>query len=145
MKPLSPQQTAELEALEARFALRLGSALSESTAQLPADVSERLRFARQQAVGRRKQARRASASEVAAMGAAAALVGGQAPRRLLWLIASALPWLLLFAGLFFIHEGHLERQVKDAADIDAALLADDLPPAAYADPGFAAFLKPPHR
>ncbi|MDH5341157.1 MAG: DUF3619 family protein [Rubrivivax sp.] len=25
--------------------------------------------------------------------------------------------------------------------MDVALLADDLPPAAYADPGFAAFLK----
>ena len=28
-----------------------------------------------------------------------------------------------------------------AAEVDAALLTDDLPPAAYTDPGFAQFLK----
>ena len=145
MKSLSPQQITELEALEARFALRVGSALSVSASQLPADVSERLRFAREQALSRRKQAKTQVAAEVVPAGAAGALVGGPTPKRLLWIIASVLPWVLLFAGLFFIHEGHLQRQVQDAADIDAALLADDLPPAAYADPGFAAFLKAPPR
>ena len=48
---------------------------------------------------------------------------------------------MLFAGLFYIHDAYVERQLHEVADIDAALLADDLPPQAYADPGFAAFLK----
>jgi hypothetical protein len=30
---------------------------------------------------------------------------------------------------------------QDLAEIDSAILADDLPPAAYTDPGFAQFLK----
>ena len=30
-----------------------------------------------------------------------------------------------------------------AAEVDAALLADDLPPEAYTDPGFGEFLKAP--
>jgi hypothetical protein len=37
----------------------------------------------------------------------------------------------------------MQEQVDAAAEIDAALLADDLPPAAYSDPGFLAFLKNP--
>lgn len=146
MKSLSHQQIAGLEALEARFALRLGSALSESAAELPADVGERLRFARQQALGRRKHPKEQTAPAVVAAGNAAALGGGPAfGKRLLWFVASVLPWLLLVAGLVFIHEAHLERQVQEAADIDSALLADDLPPSAYTDPGFAAFLKAPPR
>jgi hypothetical protein len=32
-------------------------------------------------------------------------------------------------------------QVQDLAEIDAAILTDDLPPHAYSDPGFAHFLK----
>ena len=36
------------------------------------------------------------------------------------------------------------RQVVAAAEIDAALLTDDLPPDAYSDPGFAEFLRSPH-
>ena len=141
MKPLSPQQAAELEALEARFALRVGAALSRSSTELGSDISERLRFAREQAVRRRRQLSEQTASTIDSRGGAAALGGGSRPRRLLWLLASALPWVLLFAGLFYIHDTHMERQLREVADIDAALLADDLPPAAYTDPGFAAFLK----
>jgi hypothetical protein len=31
--------------------------------------------------------------------------------------------------------------ILEVAEVDAALLADDLPPAAYSDPGFVQFLK----
>ena len=34
-----------------------------------------------------------------------------------------------------------ERVAQEMAQIDAALLTDDLPLAAYADPGFSQFLK----
>ena len=59
-----------------------------------------------------------------------------------WLrLASTLPLLLLVVGLVGIgHLNNLER-IRAAADVDAVLLADDLPVAAYADPGFAEFLK----
>ena len=39
---------------------------------------------------------------------------------------------------------HLERVAAPAvpwAELDAALLTDDLPPAAYSDPGFLQYLK----
>jgi hypothetical protein len=35
------------------------------------------------------------------------------------------------------------QQIQAAAEVDAVLLADDLPPEAYADPGFGEFLKLP--
>ena len=34
-------------------------------------------------------------------------------------------------------------QISVAAEVDAALLADDLPPKAYSDAGFVEFLKTP--
>ena len=47
---------------------------------------------------------------------------------------------MLIGGLMLIQERHWNAQIEAAADIDAALLTDDLPPGAYADPGFAEFL-----
>lgn len=47
----------------------------------------------------------------------------------------------LVSGLVLIHESTLRARIRAAADIDAALLADDLPPGAYDDPAFVEFLK----
>ena len=56
-------------------------------------------------------------------------------------VASVLPLLVLAAGLVLIHGLMTERRASELAEVDAALLTDDLPPAAYADPGFVQFLK----
>jgi hypothetical protein len=45
------------------------------------------------------------------------------------------------AGLFTISTWQEEHSAREMADVDAALLTDALPPAAYTDPGFAQFLK----
>jgi Protein of unknown function (DUF3619) len=49
--------------------------------------------------------------------------------------------LVLAAGLFMIQRWQETIQISAAAEVDAALLADDLPPTAYRDVGFAEFLK----
>jgi hypothetical protein len=36
-----------------------------------------------------------------------------------------------------------DNRANELAEVDSALLIDDLPPAAYADPGFLQFLKNP--
>jgi hypothetical protein len=54
--------------------------------------------------------------------------------------AALLPLVVLVAGLVGIEQWATQEQIAVAADIDANLLADDLPPEAYADPGFAEFL-----
>ncbi|MBC7727039.1 MAG: DUF3619 family protein, partial [Microbacteriaceae bacterium] len=34
-----------------------------------------------------------------------------------------------------------DHRASEVAEVDAAILTDDLPPSAYADPGFAQFLR----
>jgi hypothetical protein len=55
--------------------------------------------------------------------------------------AGLLPLVVLVAGLFAIDNRTTREQVVAAAEIDSQLLADQLPPAAYSDPGFAEFLR----
>jgi hypothetical protein len=54
-----------------------------------------------------------------------------------------LPLVVLVAGLVAIDQWSTREQVLAAAEIDSQLLADDLPPDAYGDPGFAEFLRSP--
>ena len=49
--------------------------------------------------------------------------------------------LLLVGGLLSINHWVVREQVLTAADIDAQLLSDNLPPVAYSDPGFAEYLR----
>jgi hypothetical protein len=128
----------DAEALTLRFAARVAAGLSERAADLPPDVSERLRFAREKALAQARTTRRLAESPVAVSGGAAAFGGGPA-----WWqrVASVLPLIVLVAGLLLIQERMAFEQVEAAAEIDAVLLADDLPPEAYTDPGFGEFLK----
>jgi len=127
--------------IEARLGSRLASALS--AVSLSHDVGERLRVARDQALVRARELRRAApASGAAVVGVSsggAATLGGFVP----WWqrAASVLPLVVLVAGLVAIDRFAVREQVLVAADIDAQLLSDDLPPAAYSDPGFAEFLR----
>ena len=54
-----------------------------------------------------------------------------------------LPLVALVGGLVLIQEWQARTQVSVAAEVDEALLGDDLPINAYRDPGFAEFLKAP--
>ena len=45
------------------------------------------------------------------------------------------------AGLIAINVIQDDDRTMEVADLDAALLTDDLPPEAYADPGFLQYLK----
>lgn len=52
-----------------------------------------------------------------------------------------LPLVVLIAGLFAIDSWHHNLRAAEVAEIDALLLADDLPLDAYLDKGFEAWLK----
>lgn len=142
MTPQNPPNTHA--ALEVRLASRLAQALTESTAALPLDVNERLRFARGQALARVRQSRQEQAATSArpAGGGTAVVHGGPSGWSGLpqWL-SVLMPLAVLVAGLLLIGQLNLREQIQVAADIDTQLLADDLPPAAYADPGFVQFLR----
>jgi hypothetical protein len=109
--------------------------LDAGTAEIPYEVSERLRAARVRALQVRRQPEVAPVM-VGRGGAATLGLTGWSHR-----VASVLPLLVLAAGLVLIHGLMTERRASELAEVDAALLTDDLPPAAYADPGFVQFLK----
>jgi hypothetical protein len=142
---LRPYAPAKLDALEARLALRMTARLTEQTANLPQDVSERLRFAREQALQRAQAARAntAPASAVVDNGGNTLSLGRQGGSGWWVQIAALMPLVVLAAGLVLIQRLHMQNQIAAAAEIDASILADDLPPAAYSDPGFVEFLKTP--
>lgn len=136
------QATAQLphDQIGYKIATRLAAGLDD--AHMEHDILERLRVARQQAVGRRKVAAPVTAGGVAVSGGAAALHFNDEAGPGLWRrLGAILPLLALVAGLLAIYVTQNEDRADEVADIDAALLTDDLPPAAYTDPGFIQFLK----
>ena len=143
-RDLSPQRNAAsaLDALQARFALRVASTLTERADRLEADVGERLRFGREQALARARTARSAEATAV--VGGSNTAVLGRSGWGWWMRIGAVVPAFALVAGLVVIQKWQDNAQISVAAEIDAALLADDLPPTAYSDAGFAEFLKTPH-
>ena len=129
------------ELLQHRFGLRVASHLSDGTADLSYDISERLRAARERAVAQRKVLV-LQPVRVAGVSGGVATLGFDADRLGFWgRLASALPIVVLAAGLVAIHVVQNDSRARELAEVDAALLTDDLPPAAYADPGFAQYLK----
>lgn len=130
--------------LEARLGARLAAALSSQSEHIAPDIGERLRFARKQALERARVARPAVAAQQAAVGraAGAAILGGFGGPGAFWQRAVAfVPMVMLVAGLVAIDHWTAREQLVAVADVDAQLLADNLPPAAYSDPGFVAYLR----
>lgn len=117
--------------------------LTQSLPELPHDIAERLRFARQQALAVRKPETSTHAVHIGAGAATLSAGRGQDGFTLWHLLGSLLPLLALLAGLTLIHWWQSEYGASEIAAIDAALLTDDLPPSAYADSGFMQFLKHP--
>ena len=145
MNPISAYRP-DAQDLEARFARRIVARLSEQSGLLGYDITERLRAGREQALSRARQARQArtiASPTLQVLGAArGTLAFGRSPSG--WLrLASLLPLLVLIVGLLAIQHLHEQAEIRAAAEVDAALLSDDLPPEAYGDLGFAAFLKQP--
>lgn len=130
------------EILQDRYGLKTASYLSEGAANLPYDISERLRAARVQAVAARKVARVQTASVTASSGTGSVLTWGSGERFGLWYrIGSVLPLIALVVGLLAINSLQTDSFVQELAEVDSALLTDDLPPDAFSDPGFVQFLK----
>lgn len=136
----SPERNTPL--LEDRFARKVAFRLSQTTNELPHDISERLRAARVQALSQRKVAQTQTAVSVIPTGSSAALTW-DAEETLGWWgrIGLILPLVILVVGLLAINSIQDDRNAREVAEVDSALLTDELPPAAFADPGFVQFLK----
>ena len=135
----SPQKRADV--LQDRFGLKTASYLSAGTADLPHDISERLRAARAQAVSQRKMTKTQTAETVSGKSGSAALGWGGEEGLNWWSrIGSVLPLIALVAGLLAINSFQDDLRTQELAEVDSALLTDEMPPAAFADPGFVQFL-----
>lgn len=126
-----------------RYAQRITARLDQGLADLPYEVAEQLRAGRMQALARRKKPMEARkpVSVLTRLGSSLALGGKGAGGGWGYALMSAIPVLALVAGVLVVGAQQDETGVIEIAEVDAALLTDDLPPAAYADPGFVQFLK----
>lgn len=124
-----------------RMGRQLAALLTQANGELPHDLSERLRIARQQALALRRTAPLAE-HRLVAQGNSLTLSGPTSEGLGPWsVLGSALPLLALLAALFTVQWFDQQAFVSELAEIDSALLVDDLPPAAYSDPGFIQFLR----
>lgn len=138
-RKLDPEDIAVRQMLEDGLAARVTAALSRGLADLPADIDERLRFARERAL-----AHRLAPAALPAMALATAPGCTQlGPARAGWWprLGMLLPLLAIVAGALLVHARQQQQAAAVAARIDSRLLVDELPPQAWADPGFMAFLK----
>ena len=122
---------------EIKFANKVRQALNEGS-RVDAHIAERLRAARERAIANRKPEREPALAW--ARSTAAGVIGGFGgfggfSVRLL------LPTALLVAGLVAIYSWQQDQRAADVEELDAQLLADDLPIDAYLDRGFETWLK----
>ena len=122
-----------------QFGLLFAARLNSATDNLPHDISERLRAARVRAVAARRVASVKTAPYATASNGTLLLgneqLGGWGR------LAAFAPLVALVLGLVTISVIQDDKQANELAEIDSAILTDDLPPSAYADVGFTEFLK----
>ena len=131
---LSPVQADE-------FGRASAALLSQGAQSLPASIKDRLYEARKKALAVRKPEKVRIKSPVLA-GTSGNWAGNFKSSSNLWdTLGWAAPLVVLAFGLIGIAQWQNESRINDIAEVDAALLTDDVPPDAYADSGFMAFLK----
>ena len=126
------------------FGKRVATHLDHGNQQLPYDISERLRAARTRAIASRKvnqfELKNADDVQMQTNGSLRIPFSSKA-HDLYNLVISFIPLICLAAGLMLLYEFHNDQTAMELAEIDSALLVDDLPPHAYTDPAFVDFLK----
>jgi hypothetical protein len=120
---------------EEQFARQVCRVLERSTENLDHAIAERLRAARERALQRQHVA--ALSPAIVGAGGAALLNGDEAKHPL----RTALAMLALLLGVSLTYYWNGFSQARENEAIDSALLADDLPPNAYLDKGFQAWLE----
>ena len=128
------------------LAYKIRHALNENLDALPASTTDRLAAARAAALARKKP----DAAGVATSPARPvrrplfdlqALFSGPGLARL----SVAIPMLALVIGMGGVYQYEQQQRIAALADIDAAVLADELPLTAYLDHGFNAYVESQQR
>jgi hypothetical protein len=129
------------------LAYKIRHALNENLDTLPASTTDRLAAARALAMSRKK-----ADAPVARQQQQRPLFDVRAVFSTQWMARAAVaaPLLAMVIGLAGVYQVEREQRVAELADLDAAVLSDDLPLTAYTDHGFNAYLaqqqqQPPQR
>ena len=128
-----------MNANDLNFAYRVKHALDQNLDNLPASAADRLASARKIALSRKKpDALRVRINRLAIAGQ----FGGFLQERMSWLGRLGVMTPLLAGALIFVglYEFEHEQRIAELAELDVAVLADDLPVSAYVDQGFNAYL-----
>jgi len=125
---------------ENEFGYRIRQALDEGLARLDYRTTYRLQQARETALARQRTGVPAPAWVPALQTAGGPPVDDE---RIGWLarLGLAAPLLAVAIGFVGIYEHQESRRISELADIDFAVLLDDVPLETYADKGFGALLK----
>ncbi|MDL5038289.1 DUF3619 family protein [Comamonas resistens] len=129
-----------------RIARHITARLSEGEALLPYEVTERLRASRERAISERRREisvlHTQASTAASAHGHTMTLGTPESEGNGWWrTLISAIPVFALIAGLVVYNAPSDQSLLNEVTEVDTALLTDDLPPAAYADPGFIQYLK----
>ncbi len=119
------------------FAYKVRHALNEHLDHLPPSTADRLASARKIAVSRKKS------QPVAVRLLQRAFAGGGTSSTefsFMQKMGVAIPLLALVVGLAGVYQVEEEQRIAEMAELDAAVLSDELPLTAYMDEGFNAYL-----
>jgi hypothetical protein len=144
--------SSSLDTKELEFARQMRRALDENAASVPPATVDRLAAARRAALARKKPETVAVAAPVfvPALAGAGGMSGmpqvelPQRRRSRFGRFALAWPLAALVVSLVAIAYWEDQQRTAELADIDAAMLSDDLPLNAYLDHGFNAYLSRAH-
>jgi hypothetical protein len=121
-----------------QFGQASAALLSQGSQALPANIKDRLYAARMKALSVRKAEKvRVHASVLANSSGSWSSSSSARWDTVSWVA----PLIVLVFGLIGIAQWQEDSRIDDIAQVDAALLVDDVPPDAYADSGFMGFLK----
>jgi hypothetical protein len=118
------------------LAYKIRHALNDNLDALPASTTERLAAARALAVARKKAdapVRKPQARPLLNVHALLSLSG-------LGRIAVVVPMLAAVFGLAGLYQYEQQQRIAELAELDAAVLSDELPLTAYTDHGFNAYV-----
>lgn len=125
------------------LAYKLRHALNENLDALPASTTERLAAARARALSRKKPDAPVQAPRKA--GRRFFDVDFHFSGASLGRLGAAIPLLALVVGLGGLYQYEQQQRIAELAELDAAVLADELPLTAYLDHGFNAYLESQQR
>lgn len=127
------------------LAYKIRHALNENLDALPASTTDRLAAARALALSRKKPdaapAKPGKRPLFDPKGFASSLLSGPALAR----IAVVVPMLALVIGMGGVYQYEQQQRLAAMAEVDAAVLADELPLTAYLDQGFNAYVESQQR